>query len=165
MISARLPGFLRALTALAGLLAGADAVAVVSCTATTSGINFGVYDPLSASPTTSTGGITVTCTLLSGAAVNDTTAVLLSTVSSGSYAARSMVSGSSALSYNIYFTPAYQQVWGSGSGGSYYGVATLPLTPTSPTQTATGTFYGQVPAKQDVAPGSYSDRIVVTVNY
>jgi spore coat protein U-like protein len=165
MIHDRLCDSLRALILLAGLLAGAEAVAVVSCTATTSGINFGIYDPLSASPTTSTGGITVTCTLLSGAAVNDTTAVYLSTGSSGSYAARSMVSGGSTLNYNIYFTPAYQQVWGNGSGGSYYGVATLPLTPTSPTQTATGTFYGQVPAQQDVAPGSYSDTIVVTVNY
>ncbi len=147
------------------LLASSRAAAVVSCTATTSGVAFGVYDPLSGTPTTSTGGITVNCTLLSGAAVNDATSVYLSAGSSGSYAARTMVSGTSTLNYNIYFSPAYQQVWGNGTGGSYYGVATLPLSPGSPTQSAIGTFYGQIPAGQDVAPGSYSDTIVVTVNY
>jgi spore coat protein U-like protein len=29
----------------------------------------------------------------------------------------------------------------------------------------TGTFYGLIPASQNVAPGSYSDVITVTVTY
>ena len=126
------------------------ALALVSCTATTTGVAFGIYNPLSAAPANSTGGITVNCTLLSGPAVNDPITVYLTTGNSGSYAARAMSSGSSTLGYNIYFSAAYQQIWGNGTGGSYYGVAT---------------FYGQIPALQDAAPGSYSDTIVVTVNY
>jgi spore coat protein U-like protein len=156
---------LRLVAGLAMLCLPGLAAAVVSCTATTSGVAFGIYDPLSPTPTTSTGGITVNCTLLSGAAVNNATSVYLSAGTSGSYAARTMISGTSSLRYNIYFSPSYQQVWGNGTGGSYYGVATLPLSPSSPTQSAIGTFYGQIPAGQDVAPGSYSDTIVVTVNY
>ena len=161
----RLHATLWLVVAVATLAVPGRVLAVVSCTATTSGVAFGIYDPLSPTPTTSTGGITVNCTLLSGAAVNDATSVFLSAGSSGSYAARTMVAGTSTLSYNIYFSPSYQQVWGNGTGGSYYGVATLPLSPSSPTQSAIGTFYGQIPARQDVAPGSYSDTIVVTVNY
>jgi spore coat protein U-like protein len=30
---------------------------------------------------------------------------------------------------------------------------------------ATGTMYGLIPASQDVAPGSYTDMITVTVTY
>lgn len=142
-----------------------DAGAVTSCSVSVTGVAFGVYNPLSAAPASSTGSILVNCTLLSGAAVNDAISVTLTTGSSGSYAARSMTSGSSTLNYNIYFSPAYQQIWGNGTGGSYYGVATLPLSPAAPTGVATGTFYGQIPAQQDVTPGSYSDTIVVTVNY
>ena len=163
--SCRLRATIWLVVAAATLVVPGRVLAVVSCTATTSGVAFGIYDPLSPTPTTSTGGITVNCTLLSGAAVNDATSVFLSAGSSGSYAARTMVAGTSTLSYNIYFSPSYQQVWGNGTGGSYYGVATLPLSPSSPTQSAIGTFYGQIPARQDVAPGSYSDTIVVTVNY
>lgn len=150
---------------LLAMLLAHPAAAVTSCTATVTGIAFGIYNPLSAAPASSTGGITVNCTLLSGPAVNDALTVTLTTGASGSYAARSMTSGGSALNYNIYFSTAYQQVWGNGTGGSYYGVATLPLSPAAPTGIATGTFYGQVPALQDVVPGSYGDTIVVTVNY
>ena len=146
-------------------VASTPARALVSCTATTTGVAFGVYSPLSGAPLSSTGGIVVNCTLLSGPAVNDAVTVYLTTGASGSYAARSMMSGSSALNYNIYFSAAYQQIWGNGTGGSYYGIATLPMSPGAPTATATGTFYGQIPALQDVMPGTYSDTIIVTVNY
>lgn len=153
------------LLAAAGLSCASPAGALVTCTASTTGIAFGTYNPLSGAPTSSSGGIVVNCTLLSGPAVTDAVNVYLTAGTSGSYAARSMMSGSSALNYNIYFSPAYQQIWGNGTGGSYYGTATLPMAPGAPSATATGTFYGQIPAMQDVMPGSYADTIVVTVNY
>jgi len=155
-----------ALVLIAANIAGAaPASALVSCTASTTGVAFGIYNPLNGAPTSSTGGIVVNCTLLSGAAVNDAVNVYLTAGSSGSFAARSMTSGGATLNYNIYFSPAYQQIWGNGTGGSYYGTATLPMSPGAPNATATGTFYGQIPAMQDVVPGSYADTIVVTVNY
>jgi len=39
------------------------------------------------------------------------------------------------------------------------------VVPAGGTNFATGTFYGRIPASQDVAPGSYSDVITVTVTY
>ena len=151
--------------AIASLTGPGPATAVVTCTASTTGVAFGIYNPLNAAPTSSSGGIVVNCTLLSGPAVSDAVNVYLTAGTSGSFAARTMTSGSSTLSYNIYFSPAYQQIWGNGTGGSYFGTATLPMSPGAPSATATGTFYGQIPAMQDVTPGSYADTIVVTVNY
>ena len=147
-----------------GLLA-ARAEAVVSCTTTATGPVFGIYNPLAGAALDSNGSIAVTCTLLSGGTTSVTPQVRLSTGSSGSYSPRTMISGVQALNYNIYFSTAYTQVWGDGTGGSFYGVATLTLTAGNPTQQATGVLYGQIPAGQDVGAGSYLDTIVVTVTY
>ena len=151
--------------AIVSLTCPVPAPALVTCTASTTGVAFGIYNPLNSAPTSSSGGIVVNCTLLSGPAVSNAVNVYLSAGTSGSFAARTMTSGGSALNYNIYFSPAYQQIWGNGTGGSYFGTATLPMSPGAPSATATGTFYGQIPALQDVSPGSYADTIVVTVNY
>ena len=102
---------------------------------------------------------------MSGAATTVNMTVALSAGSSGSFAARTMLNGAQKLRYNLYWSTAYAQVWGDGTGGSFYGVATLGLSPGNPTQTATGVPYGQIAALQDVGAGSYADTIVVTVNY
>ncbi len=154
--------------ALAGLVAlGATpaAHAAVSCTVSATGPAFGIYNPLSGSALDSNGNLAVTCTLLSGGTTTVSPQVRLSTGSSGSYSPRTMVSGAQKLNYNIYFGTTYNQVWGDGTGGSFYGVATLTLTTGNPTQQATGVLYGQIPAGQDVAAGAYLDTIVVTVTY
>jgi spore coat protein U-like protein len=153
--------------ALATLLAlGAPAaLAVTSCSVAASGVNFGIYNPLSGTPLNSTGTVTVTCTLLSGGATTVNLTAALSTGSSGNYTARTMLAGVNKLNYNLYWSTAYQQVWGDGTGGSFYGVASVPLSPGNPTQQVSGTMYGQISAGQDVAPGAYLDTIVVTVNY
>jgi spore coat protein U-like protein len=75
-----------------------------------------------------------------------------------------MFSGVNTLDYNLYFSTAYTQVWGDGSAGTFRGTATLFVSPGSPA-TARGTVYGMIPAGQDVAAGTYSDTIVMTVNY
>jgi spore coat protein U-like protein len=151
--------------ALLGALASAQAVAVVSCTTAATGPAFGIYSPLSGAPLNSNGNLSVTCTLLSGGTTTVRPTVKLSTGSSGTYMPRQMVNGAQRLSYNLYWSTAYAQIWGDGTGGSFYGIATLVLTPGSPTQQATGVMYGQIPAGQDVGAGAYLDTIVVTVNY
>ncbi len=78
---------------------------------------------------------------------------------------RALVSGTRQLGYNLYGSDAFQQVWGDGTGGSYYGTASVPLTPANPTQQVSGTIYGQIGAGQDVAPGAYLDTIVVTITF
>ena len=155
-----------ALLLLAGAsLAPALAAAAVTCSVTATGPAFGVYNPLSATPAYADGTVQVTCTLLSGGNTTVTLVSSYSTGSSGNYAARSMLAGANVLSYNLYFDAAYTQVRGDGTGGSQTGGATLNLTRGAPTQTASGTIYGRIPAGQDVAAGSYADTIVVTISY
>jgi len=153
------------LLAAGAALSPALAAAAVSCTASSTSTAFGVYNPLSATPTYANGNVQVTCTLLSGGATTVTLVSSYSTGSSGSYAMRTMLSGANKLNYNLFFDAAYTQIRGNGTGGSQTGGATLNLTPTNPTQTASGTIYGRIPAGQDVAAGSYSDTIVVTITY
>ncbi|MBS0614195.1 MAG: spore coat protein U domain-containing protein, partial [Proteobacteria bacterium] len=143
------------------LAAGGARAVTVSCSASATSIAFGIYNPLSPTADTSTGTLRVTCTG-SGAGVTTVTMnVGLSTGLSGSYATRKMFSGANALDYNIYWSTAYAQVMGDGTGGSFAGSAgPLTVYAGSPA-TATGTMYGRIPALQDVAPASYVDTILV----
>jgi spore coat protein U-like protein len=143
----------------------AHAATTVNCTASAGGIAFGIYNPLSAVANASTGTLRVTCNGSGTGSATITVNVTLSTGLSGSYATRKMFSGVNTLNYNIFWSTAYNQIIGDGSGGSFAG-STPPFTvPAGGSQVATGTFYGLIPASQDVAPGSYSDVITVTVTY
>ncbi len=136
----------------------AQAATAVNCTASAGGIAFGVYNPLSAVANASTGTLQVTCNG-SGNGNGKTKVTLNVTLSrglSGTYATRKMFSGVNTLNYNIFWSTAYNEIIGDGSGGSVAGGGS---------NVATETFYGLIPASQDVAPGSYSDVITVTVTY
>ena len=139
--------------------------AAVSCSVSATGPVFGVYNPLSATPTYANGQIQATCTLLSGGATTVTLVSSYSSGKSGSYAMRTMLSGTNKLNYNLFFDAAYTQIRGDGTGGSQTGGASLALSPGNPTQSSTSTIYGRIPASQDVAAGAYSDTIVVTITY
>ncbi|MGH8378783.1 MAG: Csu type fimbrial protein [Gammaproteobacteria bacterium] len=126
-----------------------------TCTVTSTSVNFGNYNPLAAAPRNRTGRITVTCN------GNGTLTVALSTGQSGSYDPRYMISGTTAdhLDYNLYTSPARTIIFGDGTGG---------------TQTVSKKFnnrsvrinvYGQIPAMENIAPGSYTDSIVATVTF
>jgi spore coat protein U-like protein len=134
--------------------------AQAACSVSASGVAFGIYDATSASPDDATGTVTVNCTIISGPAGYT---IGLSTGGSGSYAARTLTSGGSTLSYQLYANASRTQIWGNGSGGSttvassffaalFGGVATHQI-------------YGRIPAGLVVSPGSYGDTIIVTVTY
>src|ERR1700733_10090881 len=147
------------------MIVPSEAATTVSCTAAASGIAFGIYSPLSAAPNPSTGSLKVTCTGRGTGSANVTVNVTLSTGLSNSYATRKMFSGANALNYNIYWSTAYNQIIGDGTGGSFGGSAGPFVVPAGGSNFATGTLYGLIPASQDVAPGAYSDVITVTVTY
>ena len=141
-------------------------LAAVSCSVTATGPAFGIYNPLNVSPTLANSSISATCTLVSGGTTTINLVSSYSAGNSGSFVSRSMKSGTNVLSYNLYFDAAYTQIRGDGTGGSQVGGGSLTLTTASRTQSVpTSTIYGRIPAGQDVAPGSYSDTIVVTVTY
>jgi spore coat protein U-like protein len=143
----------------------AHAATTVNCTASAGGIAFGIYNPLSTLADTSTGTLRVTCNGSGTGSANVTVSVTLSAGLSGSYATRKMFSGVNALDYNIFWSTAYNQIVGDGSGGSFAGSAGPFVVPAGGSNLATGTFYGRIPPSQDVAPGSYTDVITVTVTY
>jgi spore coat protein U-like protein len=124
-----------------------------------------VYNPLSTTADASTGTLLVTCSGSGSGTTNVTVNLTLSTGLSGTYAMRTMLSGTNALNYNIYWSTGYTQIMGNGTGGSYGGTAgPFPVT-AGGSNFATGTMYGLIPAQQNAAPGSYVDTIVATVTY
>lgn len=141
----------------AALLAGASrsAHAAPKCTiATISGVAFGTYNVMSAAPLDSVGVIRLDC---NGAARNVT--VDLGRGNAPTFNPRFMRSGGSQLNYNLFMDTARTTIWGDGTAGtSRYG-------PFNPPNVIDLTIYGRVPALQDLPAGSYSDTIVVTVNF
>jgi spore coat protein U-like protein len=135
-----------------------------SCTVSASALAFGVYPANSAAPVASTGTFMVTCTATGSGSATVSGTLSLSTGSSGKFATRTMLAGTSVLDYNIYVTPAYNLIFGDGTAGTYDLSESGTVTAGQVYQVG-GTLYGLIPARQDVAPGSYVDTIVMTVVY
>ena len=157
--SASLPWACALLAALLGARAHAD---VSSCTISASGVAFGTYTPATPATLTGTGTINLTCTVTTK---KSTVTIDLSTGSSGSYATRTLRSGTDVLNYNLYLDAADTQVWGDGTGGSLEDTVPIIAHGNGSQASATFTIYGAVAALQDPAPGSYTDTITVTVNF
>jgi spore coat protein U-like protein len=132
-----------------------------SCTVSAIPVNFGLYNPLQATPVFATGTVTVTCTALVG--LLETWTIALGTGNSNTYAARRMDNGASTLSYNLYTTASYSNVWGDGSGSTTL-VADGALL-TIGTAQFPYTVYGRIPAGQDSAAGNFLDTLVITLNF
>ena len=150
-----------------GLLAGAESQAAVDCTVSAAGVAFGTYDVSATTPTDSAGDATVTCVYLSGGATQLAYTVALSPGNSGGYAFRQLRAGSSVLNYNLFLDLARTRIWGNGSAGTFVASGSFTLGPGVGNGTRVGlhTLYGRIPARQPVAPGSYSDVIVLTLTF
>jgi spore coat protein U-like protein len=141
--------------------AAASSGAWASCTVSAMPVNFGLYNPLTPTPNVATGTVTMTCTVLIG--LFESWTIALSPGNSTNFTTRTMLNGSSPLSYNLYTTAAYSNVWGDGSGSTTVisGSALLSIG----TSVYPYTVYGRIPAGQDSAAGSFLDTIVVTLNF
>lgn len=146
-----------------------------TCSVSTTGLGFGVYDPLASTAATANGALTVTCSATKNNELRNGFwgLLTLSTGSSGSYAARTLRTATDTLRYNLYADAAYSTVLGDGSGGSqaqmlcYRGSRRDPcggngLNGGSPHNV---TVYGQIPAGQDVGPGGFVDNLVATIAF
>jgi spore coat protein U-like protein len=152
-----------------GCIAASPQADAATCSLSAPTLNFGGYDPLSATPTDSSTNIVVTCTLTATASRSETVSYTLTLTSGpGTFGARTMLKGGSALAYNLYTSTLRDAstIWGDGTGGSTTVSATLPvLTSSIPTQTANHAIYGRIPARQDVPIGSYAATVVLSINY
>jgi spore coat protein U-like protein len=147
----------------AAIVASPDSFALLSsCGVSATSVNFGTYNPLSATAAQATGTVTVGCqVLLVGLLVSWT--VALSTGSSGTYTVRQLQSSAHTLSYNLYTNPARTSVWGDGTNGTSVTSGSQFLIVGS--NTINYTVYGSVPAFQDRPAGNYTDTLTVTMTY
>jgi spore coat protein U-like protein len=147
------------LSACLGAASSDDARA--TCTISTMSVNFGLYNPLTPTANVATGTVSMSCTVLLG--LFETWTIALSTGNSNNFTTRKMLNGTSPLSYNLYTSAAYSNVWGDGSGSTTLvsGSALLSIG----TTVYPYTVYGRIPAGQDSAAGTFMDTIVVTLNY
>jgi spore coat protein U-like protein len=128
--------------------------------AVTGDLDFGAYDPQSATNATSTGTIATTCTAGTPAVTVALDQGLHATVASTDTAPeRQMDNAGVSLRYDLYQDSGATMAWGA-STASY-----------TATGTATGsadsvTVYGVLPASQTTATaGAYSDTVTATVSF
>ena len=157
----------RACLALAALLACGEAAAVVDCTVSTTGVAFGTYDPLAATPNDSTGNVTLVCTHVSGGATRVTYSVALSRGSSGTFSQRQLRAGASVLNYNLFSNSARSAVWGDGAAGTTVAGGSTTVGPGvgNGRRESVHPIYGRIPAQQDALSGNYADSIIVTLTF
>jgi spore coat protein U-like protein len=137
------------------LAAPGAAIAANSCTVRALPVSFGAYDRLTTTDLTALGSITVTCT-----AAGQITIYLSSGGSGGFFPRRMTAAGNTTLNYNLFMDQPGSRIWGDGTGGSQT------LTATSAAGAASFQVFGRIPAQQSQAKvGSYSDTIMVTVNF
>ncbi len=131
-----------------------------TCGVTTTPVKFNNYDVFSASPTNSTGTITVNCNNPGTRPIPVTVAI--SSGGSGTFNPRQMKSatGTERLNYFLFTDPGQTVIWGDGTGGTST-VTTMITRQTS----LIATVYGTVPPKQNLSAGSFSDSLVVTVSW
>ena len=150
------------------LLAAAPALGGATCSVAATGVSFGAYVISLATPTDSSGNVTVTCTYVPpGGATSVDIVTSLSTGISGSYSPRQMASGPDRLNYNLFLDATRISTWGNGLSGTSVATAGFTVGPGVGNGTRSAAFpvYGRLPAQQAVAMGNYSDTIVVTVTF
>lgn len=126
------------------------------CTVTATAVSFGTYLPFSATPTDSTGSVTIGCRLVGPYTVSLNAGLH----GGGNFSNRRMSSGPRFMSYQLYTNATRTTVWGDGTGGTSVvsGVC-------SSVCNSNNTVYGRIPARQVVTPGTYTDTILVTVTF
>jgi spore coat protein U-like protein len=131
-----------------------------TCTVSSTGVAFGVYQPFIGSPRDFTGTVTVACGKFSG---NGAYNIKLSIGGGASYAGRRMTGAGVNLPYQLYSDAARTLIWGDGTGGSSF----VNGSDSQPFFGGTTSFsvFGRIPAGQAVRPNTYTDSITATVKY
>jgi spore coat protein U-like protein len=149
-------------TALVVQLAASPALhAAQRCTIQAPSLSYGEYGPGTGDPLDSVGAVSVRCTGSPASSIR----ITLSGGASGQPAARELRAGLEALAYNLFLDAARTRVWGDGTAGTEWVVVAPPPTQGSRPREADVPVYGRIFAWQDPAPGSYSDALVLTVEF
>lgn len=141
------------------LLTFSSSVYAAKCSFTAANINFGTYNIIQTSPNTTAATISITC----NPAKPQTVTIALSTGSSGIYAQRELspsLAGADRLLYNIFTDASYSTIFGNGTGGSQ-----ILLNAVSRKTPWNVTYYGRIPAGQDVSADLYTDILTMSVDF
>lgn len=125
------------------------------CQTLTAGeLAFGTYNPLADTDTEATAEVTVNCT--KGTTV--TLALDAGSTTGADYSQRLLGNGDETLNYNLFSSADHSQVLDDTNTLSDSGAGL--------TSALTFTVFGMIPKGQlDVAPGSYTDSVTLTVAY
>jgi spore coat protein U domain-containing protein, fimbrial subunit CupE1/2/3/6 len=143
--------------ALAATLAVVPRAAEAACTVSSSGVAFGTYDVFATAPTDSTGTVTFRCTQR-----DKDIRISISQGSSPTFLPRQLTRPGSLLFYNLFLDAARTVVWGDGSGGTdaYYN-----HNPQGNNADIELTVFGRLPPGQDASVGTYTDTVIVTIDF
>jgi spore coat protein U-like protein len=150
---------------LSALLASGTGRAASTCNFSVSPVAFGTYSPLQATPDDSAGTVTITCTNRPPPGFVDISYVVrLGQGQAGSFASRQMAAGAARMGYNLFLDAARTIIWGDGTAGTAVAANSFRLAGNK-TQSVSHTIHGRIPARQAAQVGSYSDTIVVTLEF
>lgn len=144
--------FSRVASALAAILLSGASLPSLACTMSASGINFAPINPISDVAVDSVGTLTVDC-------IESTSYAVSLGTGEGSFQQRIMRSGTHTLQYNLFLDVNRQQLWGDGSG------ATFVLSAMAGTEPGSHSIYARVPAQPLTYVGSYSDAVLIAVEF
>ncbi len=117
---------------------------------------FGTYNPTAAAALTATTNVTLTCAL--GTPYN--IAMSAGAGSGATVTLRVMTASGGTLGYKLFRDSGYTLNWGQTQGTD-----TLSGTSSGSTLTNTIPIYGQIPAGEAAAIGSYTDTVTMTVSF
>ncbi|NPT53884.1 Csu type fimbrial protein [Paraburkholderia elongata] len=137
-----------------GTYACASHADAATCSVTSSsGVDFGGYDPLSGTPMNGVATVQVTC--------DKNATVTLSISGQSGFGNRKMTGASDVLNYQLYTDTTRQTIWGDGTGGTQ----TMTLNLKDNPRVGLFTIYGQVPGGQDVSVGAYNAMLIMTLSF
>jgi spore coat protein U-like protein len=120
----------------------------VTCSVVSTTLSFNAYEPISgAADTLPTGTISVQCTSTSNSAISVSYHLTLATSP-----ARTMTSSANSLTYDLFIDSARTIQWNTTNQVS----CTFSVSARAVNQQSSCSFYGKIPASQNVAAGSYS---------
>jgi len=144
----------------------ADFAYGASCSVSSSGVSFGVYNVFNSGDNDSAGIIRVSCTGLSSVGAAYEIKLNVGVGSGSSFSSRVMASttdSSHHLNYNLYTNSSHTSVWGDGSAGTTTVSGGFLLGIDS--QATDHDIFRRILARQNAYVGSYSDTVTMTINF
>jgi spore coat protein U-like protein len=150
-------GILAAVVISLALAAGPVQAAIQCSIGSVSPVTFPAYDVFRGVPTDAQGSVTYSCR---GVGQNTVT-IDLSAGGTGQFNPRQMRASSEALPYNLFLDAGCGTIWGDGGGGTArYG----PFQPPNNSPVVVPIF-GRIPPGQNATPGTYTDSVILTLNF